>query len=61
MIYNIKAPTIFLEVLKLTKSKIIVTSTSEVYGTAKNIPITEDHILQPQSLFMQKFQLIICR
>jgi Nucleoside-diphosphate-sugar epimerases len=30
-------------------SKFIHTSTSEVYGTAKYIPIDEDHPLQPQS------------
>lgn len=30
-------------------SKIIVTSTSEVYGTAKYVPIDENHPLQPQS------------
>lgn len=29
--------------------KIIHTSTSEVYGTAKTVPIKEDHPLQPQS------------
>jgi NAD dependent epimerase/dehydratase len=29
--------------------KVIHTSTSEVYGTAKFVPITEDHPLQPQS------------
>lgn len=30
-------------------SKIIITSTSEVYGTAKYVPIDEGHPLQPQS------------
>lgn len=30
-------------------TKLIFTSTSEVYGTAKEIPITETHILQAQS------------
>jgi NAD dependent epimerase/dehydratase len=30
-------------------SKILVTSTSEVYGTARQVPIREDHPLQPQS------------
>jgi len=30
-------------------SKVIVTSTSEVYGTAKYVPIDEKHPLQPQS------------
>ncbi len=29
--------------------KIIITSTSEVYGTAKEVPITESHPKQPQS------------
>lgn len=29
--------------------KLIVTSTSEVYGTAQYVPIDEDHPLQPQS------------
>ena len=29
--------------------KIIITSTSEVYGSAKYIPIDEKHPLQPQS------------
>jgi len=29
--------------------RVIHTSTSEVYGTAQQIPITEDHPLQPQS------------
>jgi NAD dependent epimerase/dehydratase len=30
-------------------SKIIITSTSEVYGTAKKVPITENHSLNAQS------------
>tara|TARA_X000000950_G_C13746992_1_gene590973 strand:+ start:47 stop:1045 length:999 start_codon:yes stop_codon:yes gene_type:complete len=47
---NIKGTYNILESSKINKiKKIIVTSTSEVYGTAKKIPITEDHILQPQS------------
>jgi NAD dependent epimerase/dehydratase len=29
--------------------RVIHTSTSEVYGTAKNVPINEDHPFQPQS------------
>lgn len=33
----------------LNVSKVIHTSTSEVYGTAKFVPITEDHPLQGQS------------
>ncbi len=35
--------------LQLGVSKVIHTSTSEVYGTAKFVPITEDHPLQGQS------------
>ncbi len=39
-----------LEAAKLHKtSKIILTSTSEVYGTAIKVPITEEHPLQAQS------------
>lgn len=34
---------------QLGVSKVIHTSTSEVYGTAKYVPITEDHPLQGQS------------
>lgn len=30
-------------------SRVVHTSTSEVYGTAREVPITEDHPLQPQS------------
>ncbi len=33
----------------LSVSKVVHTSTSEVYGTAKFVPITEDHPLQGQS------------
>lgn len=29
--------------------RVVVTSTSEVYGTARSVPITEDHALQGQS------------
>lgn len=29
--------------------RVVVTSTSEVYGTARHVPIGEDHPLQPQS------------
>ena len=32
-----------------TVDRVIVTSTSEVYGTALSVPIKEDHPLQPQS------------
>jgi dTDP-glucose 4,6-dehydratase len=39
-----------LEAAKINKiKKIIITSTSEVYGTAKYVPIDEGHVLQPQS------------
>ena len=39
-----------LEASKQNKiKKIILTSTSEVYGSAKYVPIDENHILQPQS------------
>ncbi len=34
---------------KLDLERIIVTSTSEVYGTARTVPITEDHPLAAQS------------
>jgi len=34
---------------ELSVSKVIHTSTSEVYGTAIYVPITEEHPLQPQS------------
>lgn len=34
---------------ELDCEKIVHTSTSEVYGTARFVPITEDHPLQPQS------------
>jgi NAD dependent epimerase/dehydratase len=33
----------------LKLGRVLVTSTSEVYGTAKFVPITEDHPKQPQS------------
>jgi NAD dependent epimerase/dehydratase len=33
----------------LAVARVVVTSTSEVYGTARNVPITEDHALQAQS------------
>ncbi len=33
----------------LNAKKIIHTSTSEVYGTAQSVPITEDHPINPQS------------
>ncbi len=39
-----------LEAARINKvKKIIITSTSEVYGTAKYVPIDENHDLQPQS------------
>lgn len=34
---------------KLGVEKVVHTSTSEVYGSARFVPITEDHPLQPQS------------
>lgn len=34
---------------KLGVSRVLVTSTSEVYGTAQFVPITEEHPKQPQS------------
>lgn len=47
---NIEGTYNVLEVAKNLKvKKIIVTSTSEVYGSAKYIPIDEKHELQPQS------------
>lgn len=33
----------------LDVARVVVTSTSEVYGTALHVPISEDHPLQPQS------------
>jgi len=59
--YSYVAPTSYIDVnvngtinichaaLKNNVKKIIHTSTSEVYGSAKTIPIPETHILQPQS------------
>ena len=47
---NIEGTYNVLESSKINKiSKIIITSTSEVYGSAKYIPIDERHPLQPQS------------
>ena len=47
---NIKGTLNILEVARDTNiSRILVTSTSEVYGTAKSIPIDETHPRQPQS------------
>jgi NAD dependent epimerase/dehydratase len=37
------------ESLRMGVSRVVHTSTSEVYGTAKQIPISEDHPLQGQS------------
>jgi NAD dependent epimerase/dehydratase len=34
---------------ELGVERVVVTSTSEVYGTARHVPIGEDHALQPQS------------
>lgn len=47
---NVKGTLNICEAAKETKvNKIIVTSTSEVYGTAKFVPIDESHPKQPQS------------
>jgi NAD dependent epimerase/dehydratase len=47
---NIKGTLNILQAAKdLNIQKILVTSTSEVYGTAKFVPITEEHPKQPQS------------
>ncbi|WP_078127709.1 NAD-dependent 4,6-dehydratase LegB [Leptospira alexanderi] len=47
---NIKGTLNVLQAAKdLNVSRVVVTSTSEVYGTAKFVPITEDHPLQGQS------------
>lgn len=47
---NIMGTYNILEASKLNKlNKIIMTSTSEVYGTAQKIPIKEDHPINPQS------------
>jgi len=35
--------------LRVGAAKVIHTSTSEVYGTARRVPIAEDHPLEPQS------------
>ncbi len=47
---NIKGTLNILQAAKLLNTKrILVTSTSEVYGTAQYVPIDEDHPKQPQS------------
>ncbi len=46
---NIKGTLNMLQAAKASGSKIIVTSTSEVYGTALSVPISESHPRQPQS------------
>lgn len=47
---NIKGTLNILQAAKLLSTKrILVTSTSEVYGTAQFVPITEDHPFQGQS------------
>jgi len=47
---NVKGTLNILQAAKLLNTKrILVTSTSEVYGTAKFIPITEEHPFQGQS------------
>ena len=47
---NVKGTLNVLQSAKQLKlSKIIITSTSEVYGTAQYVPINENHPLNPQS------------
>ena len=47
---NVKGTLNVLEAAReIGAKKILITSTSEVYGTARFVPITEDHPLQPQS------------
>jgi NAD dependent epimerase/dehydratase len=47
---NIKGTLNVLQAAKLLKTeRVLVTSTSEVYGTAQFVPITEDHPFQGQS------------
>ena len=47
---NINGTLNICEIVKNSKiKKLIITSTSEVYGSAQNIPMTEEHVLNPQS------------
>jgi NAD dependent epimerase/dehydratase len=47
---NIKGTLNIIQAAKeLNTKRVIVTSTSEVYGTAKYVPINEEHARQPQS------------
>lgn len=46
---NIKGTLNVLNAARETGAQVIITSTSEVYGTAKFVPITEEHPLQGQS------------
>ncbi len=47
---NVKGTLNVLEAAKIGRvGRLIVTSTSEVYGTARYVPINEQHPLQPQS------------
>ena len=47
---NIKGTLNILQAARqLSTQKVVHTSTSEVYGTAQFVPITEEHPLQPQS------------
>lgn len=47
---NIKGTLNILEAARMTGvERVVVTSTSEVYGTARFVPITEEHPLQAQS------------
>ena len=47
---NINGTLNICEIVKTSKiKKLIITSTSEVYGSAQNIPMTEEHVINPQS------------
>lgn len=46
---NVKGTLNVLQAARETGAKVVHTSTSEVYGTARFVPITEDHPLQGQS------------
>lgn len=46
---NVEATLHLLEAAKEAQARFLFMSTSEVYGSALTVPITEDHPLQPQS------------
>lgn len=46
---NVEGTYNVLEAARKTGARVLVTSTSEVYGTARYVPIDEAHPLQPQS------------